>query len=230
MQRDIQRGSETISAADQARMAFIYGLRERGISNLPVLRALETVPRELFVPHRYVDLAWKDIALPIACGQTMPQPDLLARILSALEIAPDHRILEIGSGSGYAAAVMSQIGAEVLTFERFRPLQAEASARLERLGFGNVRCVWGDGLDPRLIAREADGPWDRIIIHGSVAEIPPQLAAKLVPGGSILFARRPRGAPAVDVQGGIWIAQPPAQAAFLCPGHFTALTGGRSAG
>ena len=96
---------EAEARAAQTLMAFLLRMRARGISDVAVLRALETTPRELFVPHRYRDLALRDIALPIPCGQTMPEAWLVARMMEALDLEPRHRLLEIGAGSGYATAM-----------------------------------------------------------------------------------------------------------------------------
>jgi protein-L-isoaspartate(D-aspartate) O-methyltransferase len=169
----------------QATMSFVLGLRAGGISNLDVLRALEKVPRGRFVPHRYVDLALRNVALPIGCGQTMPEPILVARMIEALEPAPGLRILEIGTGSGYATAILAQIAREVLSIERFQSLAGEAAARLERLGIGNARIVWGDGL---ALPPEA-GLFDRILIHAAVEPLPPPIAALLAAGGATVHAR-----------------------------------------
>ena len=129
-------------------MSFVLRLRARGLADVAVLRALETVPRHLFVPHLYADLAWRDIALPIACGQTMSEPFTLARVMEALRVAPGHRVLEVGAGSGYATAILARLGAEVVSFERYRTLATEASVRLRELGFANARVIHGDGLAP----------------------------------------------------------------------------------
>ena len=159
----------------EARAEFLLGLRARGIGDLPVLRAMENVPRELFVPHRYVDLANRDMALPISCGQTMPQPWLVARMMEALTLRPDLRVLEIGAGSGYATAMLARLAREVVALERFRSLAIAASARLERLLIRNARIVWGDGL---AIDAQA-GLFDRIMVHGVMPEIPENLAGLL---------------------------------------------------
>jgi len=183
------------SPADLARMAFVLGLRERGVGGIGVLRALETVPREKFVPRRYADLAWRDIALPIACGQIMPHPFALARLMEELAIEPSHRVLEIGSGSGYSAAVLARQCASVISYERYRSLVVEARARLDTLGIDNVILRFGDGLAERLADDDADGEvFDRIVIHAAVAEPPAHLMQRLAVGGRIAFGCGPVGA------------------------------------
>ena len=127
---------EAEARAAQAVMAFLLRLRARGIADVTVLRALETVPRERFVPHRYRDLALRDIALPIACGQTMPEAWLVARMMEGLDLAPNHRVLEVGAGSGYATAILARLAGEVVSCEIFEPLAVECAQRLARLGFG----------------------------------------------------------------------------------------------
>lgn len=167
-------------------MRFLLRLRERGIANVAVLRALETLPREHFVPHRHADLAWRDIALPIGCGQTMPEPYVVARMMEALDVAPSHRVLEIGTGNGFSAAILSRLASEVLSVERFQALALAAASRLSRLGIVNAKAVWGDGLalPPEI------GLFDRILVQGVLKEVPPQILDLLASGGIIVFARR----------------------------------------
>ena len=117
---------------NEARIEFVLKLRARGLRDTNVLRALETVPREMFVPHRYSDLSAKDIALPIGCGQTMPSPFDVARMLEALDVQPRHRILEIGTGSGYTTAILARLGREIVSLERFHVLALEAKPVLKR--------------------------------------------------------------------------------------------------
>lgn len=172
-------------ARAQARMAFLLGLRARGISDVAVLRAMEGAPREMFVPRQYADLAWRDIALPISCGQTMPEPWLVARMMEALSVSAAHRTLEIGSGSGYATAILAQLAGEVVSFERYRSLAVEAHTRLEALGVRNACVIWDDGL----AAVQDAGRFDRIIIHGCIDTVPDSIAAALEEGGVLVAAR-----------------------------------------
>jgi protein-L-isoaspartate(D-aspartate) O-methyltransferase len=184
---DRDAATDLFAAAEraQATVAFLLGLRARGIGDVGVLRALEKVPRERFVPHRYVDLALRNVALPIGCGQTMPEPYLVARMIEALEPMPGHRVLEIGTGSGYATAVLAQIAQEIVSFERFQSLAGEAAARLERLGIANAEVVWGDGLVPPPEA----GLFDRIVIHAVIEPLPRAIVAALAVAGVIVHAR-----------------------------------------
>lgn len=169
----------------EAKAAFVLGLRGRGIRDLALLRALERVPRELFVPHRYTDLARRDLALPIGCGQTLSEPWLIARMIEALAPGPAHDILEIGTGSGYSTAILAEIGQSVLSIERFQSLAIAARLRLDSLGLANARIVVADGL-----ALPSDvGPFDRIILHGVLAEPPAGLVDLLASGGKMVFAR-----------------------------------------
>ena len=177
------------SRAAQQRMAFVLSLRERGISDVAVLRALETIPREIFVPHHFADLAWRDIALPIACGQTMPQPFLVARMMMALELEPGMRVCEVGTGSGYAAAILSRLAGEVYSCERFRSLARAAQERFEAIGAGNVTARWADGLD---LSGEA-GVFDRVLVQASIGDVPRTLITALRPGGLVMFPRLERG-------------------------------------
>lgn len=170
----------------EATMAFVLRLRARGIADVDVLRALETVPRHLFVPHLYVDLAWRDVALPIACGQTMPEPYLVARMMETLKPAPGHRVLEIGAGSGYATAILARLAGEVVSFERFRSLATEAATRLRQLDVANARVLHGDGL-----AGDGEhGVFERVLIHGVVARPPDTVLSLVVENGVVVFVGR----------------------------------------
>jgi protein-L-isoaspartate(D-aspartate) O-methyltransferase len=150
------------------------------------LRAFERISRTEFVGHHYSDLALEDIALPIPCGQTQTSPGVMARMLSALQAGSSDRILEIGTGSGYMTALLSQIGLSVISIERFRSLADAARTRFERLGLSNIRVIHGDGS--RGLAE--DGPYDRIIIHGALkGEVEP-LMEQLTPGGNMVGVLR----------------------------------------
>jgi protein-L-isoaspartate(D-aspartate) O-methyltransferase len=180
---DIERASPAAAFRAQAPMQFLLRLRERGIAQTVVLRALETIPREDFVPHRHTDLAWRDIALPIGCGQTMPEPYLVARMVEALGVLPGHRVLEIGTGNGYSAAILSRLAREVVTVERFRTLASAAAIRFTALGLENVRVIFADGL----ALDEEVGLFDRILVQGVVADVPAALLARLAAGGVVVF-------------------------------------------
>src|SRR5215475_5774076 len=119
-------------------MQFLLALRKRGIGDANVLRAMDEVPREHFVDKPFVGSAYADQALPIACGQTISQPYVVAYMTEHLGVEPGHRVLEIGTGSGYQAAVLSRLAREVVSVERFRTLAEIARARLAKLGFTNV--------------------------------------------------------------------------------------------
>ena len=177
---------EAEARAAQAVMAFLLRLRARGISDVAVLRALETTPRDRFVPHRYRDLALRDIALPLACGQTMPEAWVVARMMEALDLSPGHRVLEVGAGSGYATAILARLAGEVVSCELFEQLAVECAARLSRLGFAQVRVLQGDVLDllPDL------GLFDRILVHGVIEGTPQVLLESLAEGGVILLGRK----------------------------------------
>lgn len=170
----------------EAKAAFVLQLRARGIRDLALLRAMEKVPRDIFVPHRYADLAARELSIPIGCGQTLSEPWLVARMIESLALAPDHRLLEIGTGSGYATAVLAAIVQTMVTsVERFHSLAIAARLRLESIGVGNATIVFGDGL-----AMTPDsGPFDRILVHGSVEEVPPSLAAVLAANGRIVLGK-----------------------------------------
>src|ERR1700716_1600180 len=127
-------------------MQFMLTLRRRGIGEAAVLRAMDEVPREYFVEGQFLDAAYTDRALPIACGQTISQPYVVAYMTEQLGVRPHHRVLEIGTGSGYQAAVLSRLASEVITIERFRTLAQAARTRLETLGYRNVEVRLGGGV------------------------------------------------------------------------------------
>ena len=164
------------------KMMFQLTLRRRGISDQTVLRTMEEVPRELFVEASDRDGAYRDSALPIACGQTISQPFVVAYMTEQLQLKKQHRVLEIGAGSGYQAAVLSKLAREVLTVERYRKLADAARARLEKLDCHNVEVMLGDGLNlpPNI------GPFDRIIVTAAVEQIPENLVGRLEIGGILI--------------------------------------------
>src|SRR5580692_8547349 len=129
------------------KMKFQLSLRRRGISDQSVLRAMEEIPRDLFVAVADRANAWRDSALGIACGQTISQPFVVAYMTEQLQLRKHHRVLEIGTGSGYQAAVLSRLVSHVLTVERFRTLANAARLRLEETGCNNVEVMLADGLN-----------------------------------------------------------------------------------
>jgi len=176
-----------IPAADVERMEFQLALRRRGISDQAVLRAMDQVPREYFVDAAYVEAAYADHALPIACGQTISQPYVVAYMTEQLEVDPRHRVLEIGTGSGYQAAILSRLARQVVSVERYRTLVERARERLQTLGYANVNLVLGDGFAG--VMEEA--PFDRIMITAAVEEVPATLVEQLGGGGKMVLPLGP---------------------------------------
>jgi protein-L-isoaspartate(D-aspartate) O-methyltransferase len=168
---------------DDDRMEFLLTLRRRGIADQAVLRAMDEVPRERFVEPTFVDSAYADQALPIACGQTISQPYVVAYMTEQLKMESRHRVLEVGTGSGYQAAVLSHLAREVVSVERYRTLAEEARARLKALGYENVDIVVGDGF-----AGVPDrAPYDRIIVTAAAETIPEALLDQLADGGIMIL-------------------------------------------
>lgn len=164
------------------KMMFQLTLRRRGISDQGVLRALEEVAREEFVEEADRANAYRDSALAIACGQTISQPFVVAYMTEQLQLQKHHRVLEIGTGSGYQAAVLSKLAGSALTVERFRTLADAAQRRLEKAGCDNVEVMVADGYDlPANL-----GPFDRIIVTAAMERVPENLTALLEPGGVLI--------------------------------------------
>ena len=159
------------SAHDQ--IGLIMQLRRRGIRDNDVLRAIERVPRDLFVDPAFADHAYHDIALPIDCGQTISQPYVVAFMTERLELDARHKVLEIGTGSGYQAAVLAHLCRRVYTVERWRELQKAAERRFARLGITNVTTIIGDGW----LGWPPQAPFDRIIVTAAAKEAPPAARA-----------------------------------------------------
>jgi len=164
------------------RMNFQLLLRRRGIVDHGVLKAMDEVPREDFVEPMTRDEAYADAALPIACGQTISQPFVVAYMTEQLQLRPHHRVLEIGTGSGYQAAVLAHLAAEVVTVERFRTLADRARVRLRRLALNNVEVRTADGFD----LPDELGHFDRIMVTAAMEEVPQPLKDRLGRDGLLL--------------------------------------------
>jgi protein-L-isoaspartate(D-aspartate) O-methyltransferase len=165
------------------KMMFQLNLRRRGISEQTVLRAMEEIPREMFVEPADRDSAYRDSALGIACGQTISQPFVVAYMTEQLQVQKGHVVLELGTGSGYQAAILSRLCRQVLTIERYRTLADRARRRLEKLGCDNVEVLLGDGLEVSAIP---GGQFDRIIVTAAIEQIPDALLERLQTGGILI--------------------------------------------
>jgi protein-L-isoaspartate(D-aspartate) O-methyltransferase len=172
---------------DEDRMEFLLTLRRRGISDQAVLRAMDEVPRGQFVEPELADRAYADQALPIECGQTISQPYVVAYMTEQLALRPHHRVLEVGTGSGYQAAVLSRLAREVVSIERYRTLAEQARARLRALGYNNVEVVVGDGF----VGVPAKAPFDRIIVTAAAEHVPQTLTDQLVDDGVMILPLGP---------------------------------------
>lgn len=180
-----------LSPADSAELPETREARERmvqvqmfarGIRDPRVLEALRKVPRHRFVPPAMQASAYEDRALPIGLGQTISQPYVVAFMTEALELKPQDRVLEIGTGSGYQAAVLSLLAREVYSMEIVERLGREAEARLKQMGYANVRVRIGDGYRGWPEA----APFDAIIVTAAPPDVPPALVAQLRPGGRMV--------------------------------------------
>ena len=165
------------------KIRLLMELRRAGINDTAVLSAIEKVPRDLFVPDAFRDRAYEDTALPIACGQTISQPYVVAFMTAALEVQRRMLVLEIGTGSGYQTAVLSPLVRRVYTIKRQRDLLGEASARFKQLGLTNVVTRFGDGFKgwPEV------APFDRIIGTAAAPVVPMNLVRQLSEGGMMII-------------------------------------------
>lgn len=157
-------------------------IASRGIKNAQVLKALRSVPRHLFMPVDVRPHAYEDRPVPIGYGQTISQPYIVAFMSEALEVQPKHRVLEIGTGSGYQAAILSGLAAEVYTIEIVPALAKSSAETLKQLGYNNVHVLAGDGYK----GWPEKAPFDRIILTAAPPELPQALVDQLKPGGILL--------------------------------------------
>lgn len=167
---------------DHRAAALVMALRGQGITDQRVLEAMEKTPRELFVDQPFEACAYDNTALPIACGQTISQPVIVAAITQALDLRPAHRVLEVGAGSGYQAAVLARLCRWVYTVERHRPLLQAATARFKALKLHNVMVKHGDGLQ----GWPYQAPFDRIVLSAAVEDVPQTLLDQLKPDGILI--------------------------------------------
>ncbi len=172
-------GADDISA----RLRLVTKLRAGGVHDPNVLAAIESVPREIFIEEAFRDHAWEDTALPISCGQTISQPTVVAWMTWALEVGPRMRVLEIGTGSGYQAAILAKLARRVYTVERHKDLLTLAEERFKQLKITNIVTKRADGSKGW---KEA-APFERIMVTAAAGEIPAVLLDQLAPGGVMVL-------------------------------------------
>jgi protein-L-isoaspartate(D-aspartate) O-methyltransferase len=167
----------------EQKMQFMFALRSKGITDMRVLTAMEMVDRGLFVKGLFSDRAYEDVPLPIPCGQTISQPSVVGLMTQALRVSPRDKVLEIGTGSGYQAAILSHLARRVYTVERHRPLVAAASAIFQQLDLNNITPILGDGSH----GLPDQAPFDRIIVTAAAEDPPSTLLSQLKPGGIMVI-------------------------------------------
>ena len=163
----------------ERKMRFLFALRSKGVTDARVLDAMERVDRGAFVKGLFADRAWDDVPLPIGCGQTISQPSVVGLMTQALAVSPRDKVLEVGTGSGYQAAVLSHLARRVYTVERFRALAREAEALFRRLDLANVTAIVADGSH----GLPDQAPFDRILVTAAAEDPPGPLLAQLRIGG-----------------------------------------------
>ena len=162
---------------------LIMHLRKQGIHDTRVLRAMELMPRVSFVQEAFIEQAYDDSALPIACGQTISQPFIVAYMTQKLGVEPENNVLEIGTGSGYQAAVLTHLCRHVYTIERYKELQKGASKQFKKLGIKKVTTIIGDGW----LGWPPQAPFDRIIVTAAAPKVPDALLEQLKVGGRMIL-------------------------------------------
>lgn len=173
----------TYDRRDEELMRLMLSLRQAGVRDQRVMQAIEAVPREIFVDRAFQSRALEDIPLPIACGQTISQPSVVALMTEALNVTARCKVLEIGAGSGYHSAVLARLARRVYAIERHRPLALEARERIGRLGITNVTLRSGDGTR----GWPEQAPFDRILATAAADDTPSVLLEQLRPGGIMVL-------------------------------------------
>ena len=174
-------GPEDFPASDLAerKMRFLFALRSRGVTDTRVLTAMEKIDRGLFVRGTFADRAYEDMPLPIACGQTISQPSVVGLMTQALQVNARDTVLEVGTGSGYQAAILSQLARRVYTVDRYRRLTREAGELFRQLDLVNITTITADGSH----GLPEQGPFDRILVTAAAEDPPGPLLGQLKPGG-----------------------------------------------
>jgi protein-L-isoaspartate(D-aspartate) O-methyltransferase len=167
----------------ESRMQFVFALRSHGVTNADVLRAMEATPRIEFLEGIFRDRSLEDVPLPINCGQTISQPSVVGLMTQALEVSRRHKVLEVGTGSGYQAAILARLARRVYTIERHRRLARPARELFEKLGLGNITVVLGDGS----MGLPEQAPFDRIIVTAAPEDPPQVLLDQLRVGGIMVL-------------------------------------------
>jgi protein-L-isoaspartate(D-aspartate) O-methyltransferase len=170
---------------DDARVrvaSLVLRLRSIGISDRRVLNAIEAIPRNVFVPDEWQEMAYEDRALPIECGQTISAPSIVATMTAALDLSDRHKVLEIGTGSGYQSAILARLVRRVTTLERYKTLIRLAEARWDSLGIGNISAIQADGTQ----GWRQQAPFDRILVTAACPAAPAGLVAQLVEEGILI--------------------------------------------
>ena len=179
-----------MDAAEREKFAaFLLRMRGSGLDRRELAAAVEATPRPAFVPSQWRGDAWGERSIPIECGETVEGLDLQMRVLAALDLTPQCRVLEIGTGSGFTAAVMARLCARVLSVERFRTLAEQAARRHETLGLSNVLVRQADGAQ----GVPAEGPFDRIVAWAAYETLPRGFVDQLSSGGAMIAAIGPDG-------------------------------------
>ena len=168
---------------DVRKVQLVMSLRNQGVRDQRVLEAIERIPRQLFVPEAFADQSYADQALPIACGQTISQPFIVAFMTDRLKVSERMKVLEIGTGSGYQTAILSLLCRRVYTIERYRTLAREAEERFKALKLSNITAMVGDGMK----GWPQQAPFDRIIVTAAAKDIPEDLIAQLAVGGIMII-------------------------------------------
>ena len=174
-----------MSAPDDAtrKMQFLFTLRSKGVTDARVLSAMEKIDRGPFIRGHFADRAYEDMPLPIACGQTISQPSIVGLMTQALRINPRDKVLEVGTGSGYQAAILSQLARRVYTVDRHRRLVREARAIFEEMGLTNITALTADGS----FGLPEQAPFDRILVTAAAEDPPGPLLAQLKIGGIMVL-------------------------------------------
>lgn len=173
----------TVTADERAAFAaMLLRLRGKGVGGRDLVEALQATPRGDFLPSQHRDVLWSDRMVPIPCGEAIEGIDLQAIVIQALQLEPGHRVLEVGTGTGFTAALLGRLSARVLTIERFRQLATEARKRIEALGLTNVTVKHADGSNGAV----AEGPFDRIVVWTAFEALPRIFVDQLATNGVMI--------------------------------------------